>query len=184
MAKEILLNDEPITVKPIKRSEKFFFEKPGTNVLWSRVGEMAEVMPHLFLSSHLPTGDEDLLQARGVTHVLSIGHLPSKTIPEIKYSYFDVKDDPKFDIKSIFKDCLRIIEEEKSEGGVVLVHCNCGVSRAPTVVIAYLMMTEKISYEDALARVKQVRAIVNPNEGFVGQLRLLEDELKNEEGVT
>ncbi|MEQ2264787.1 dual specificity phosphatase 19, partial [Xenotaenia resolanae] len=55
--------------------------------------------------------------------------------------------------------------------GVVLVHCNAGVSRAPAVVIGYLMSCDGQSYEDALSLVKSARPASSPNPGFLEQLR-------------
>jgi hypothetical protein len=55
-----------------------------------------------------------------------------------------------------------------------------GVSRSATVVIAYLMKTRNMAYNDAHAAVKDARAIVQPNHGFREQLKNFEKQLKNE----
>ncbi|KAA8588398.1 hypothetical protein FQN60_001592 [Etheostoma spectabile] len=55
--------------------------------------------------------------------------------------------------------------------GVVLVHCNAGVSRAPAVIIGYLMSCEGQTFADALSLVKSVRGASSPNPGFLEQLR-------------
>lgn len=55
--------------------------------------------------------------------------------------------------------------------GNTLVHCHFGVSRSATLVIAYLMEKYRLSYEQAHAYVKQRRNFINPNPGFVNQLR-------------
>ena len=48
----------------------------------------------------------------------------------------------------------------------VLVHCNAGVSRAPTVVIAFLMIHQKLNYKEAFELVKKHRQQIKLNEGF------------------
>eukprot|EP00347_Sterkiella_histriomuscorum_P011202 403373359 len=58
---------------------------------------------------------------------------------------------------------------------VVFVHCAMGRSRSATCVIMYIMKRFQISYEDALDFVKSKRECVDPNEGFLKQLRQFEE---------
>ncbi len=60
----------------------------------------------------------------------------------------------------------------------LLVHCEVGVSRSATLVIALLMKTEAMSFFDALCRVRSKRIQVLPNIGFASQLQRLEHELQ------
>jgi protein-tyrosine phosphatase len=50
------------------------------------------------------------------------------------------------------------------------VHCQQGVSRSPSIVIAYLIRNHGMSYESALAFVRRKRACVKPNPGFAQAL--------------
>lgn len=56
------------------------------------------------------------------------------------------------------------------KGGVVLVHCNAGVSRAAAIIIGFLMNSEEISFTSAFSLVKNARPSICPNAGFVEQL--------------
>ncbi|CAN6901871.1 hypothetical protein Bca4012_096734 [Brassica carinata] len=71
-----------------------------------------------------------------------------------------------------FDICLDFIDAGRKEKGV-LVHCFAGESRSASMVIAYLMRTEKLSCQDALASLKQ-SAHARPNLGFLKQLDLFE----------
>ncbi|CAG8779233.1 13688_t:CDS:2, partial [Cetraspora pellucida] len=52
-----------------------------------------------------------------------------------------------------------------------------GISRSPTVVIAYIMRSQKKPLKDALAFVQGKRFIAQPNRGFYKQLKKFESEL-------
>ena len=51
-----------------------------------------------------------------------------------------------------------------------MVHCQAGVSRSVSIVIAYLIRKNRTTYENALETVRQKRPVANPNKGFVKQL--------------
>ncbi|PHJ21468.1 dual specificity protein phosphatase 1-like isoform x1 [Cystoisospora suis] len=77
------------------------------------------------------------------------------------------------------EDSLRTSEEHK-----VLVHCFAGKSRSAAVLCAFLMKSEGISLEEALARIRKVRPIACPNPSFMWQLQRYEQSLKCERGRT
>ncbi|MGB5366714.1 MAG: dual specificity protein phosphatase [Polyangiales bacterium] len=64
----------------------------------------------------------------------------------------------------------------------LFVHCEVGVSRSSTLVIAWLMKTEGMSFFDAFCRVRSKRFQVLPNIGFASQLQRLEHELQPRSG--
>lgn len=55
--------------------------------------------------------------------------------------------------------------------GGILVHCASGRSRSASVVIAYLMREEKLSYEAAYSAVESIRPEIQPTSGFCHQLK-------------
>jgi protein-tyrosine phosphatase len=50
--------------------------------------------------------------------------------------------------------------------GKVLVHCNAGVSRSSTFVIAYIMKFESLDFDSAFNKVRSVRPSIRPNVSF------------------
>ena len=59
----------------------------------------------------------------------------------------------------------------------MLVHCTAGASRAPTIVLAYLVYVKKIPLVDAYKYLCAVRPVVMPNKHFLFQLAMLEAQV-------
>lgn len=65
----------------------------------------------------------------------------------------------------------------KQSGGKVLVHCEAGISRSPTICMAYIMRTQQLRLDAAFDIIKQRRAVISPNFSFMGQLLQFESEV-------
>ena len=46
-------------------------------------------------------------------------------------------------------EAFKFLDKVRETGGCVLVHCLAGISRSPTMAIAYLMHSFRLSYEEA-----------------------------------
>lgn len=68
------------------------------------------------------------------------------------------------------------------EDGGILVHCQQGVSRSVSMVIAYLIKYYRFTFDDAKLLCQGCRKQANPNEGFEKQLRDMEEHLKKTNG--
>jgi hypothetical protein len=58
------------------------------------------------------------------------------------------------------------IAEQRAAGRGVYVHCRNGVSRSGMVVVAFVMARDRISRDEAMARVREKRAGLRPNPAF------------------
>jgi hypothetical protein len=63
------------------------------------------------------------------------------------------------------------LDQANKENQNILVHCNEGKSRAPSIVTAYLIYSRNMSFEDALTFVQERREIAKPNIRFMRDLR-------------
>jgi hypothetical protein len=61
----------------------------------------------------------------------------------------------------------------------VYVHCLAGWSRSSYVTVGLFMVERDLSYDDALARVRQRHAMARPNPHFEAHLRRIEPRLRN-----
>ncbi|XP_071948466.1 uncharacterized protein [Antedon mediterranea] len=134
---------------------------------------MSEIRPNLFLGSRGDARDNKL-RAISISNVLSIEwakpHLPA----DISNKFVYVDDDPDADLLSLMPQCVQFIEDSVENGGV-LVHCFMGISRSSTIVAAYLMKNENISFDDALVSIRKARPQARPNFGFRQQLDLFRE---------
>ena len=89
-----------------------------------------------------------------------------------------IDDDEQEKISHYFFEVHIIISKALAANKNVFVHCAAGMSRSPSLVIAYLMIENRWTYEEAINYVQRKRGIVQPNIGFVKQLKALEYRLK------
>ncbi|KAH7904829.1 protein-tyrosine phosphatase-like protein [Hygrophoropsis aurantiaca] len=94
----------------------------------------------------------------------------------------DILDKPSADLRPHLEGACRYIASSLRGGHNVLVHCQQGVSRSPAIVIAYLIHTLHMSYDDAYALVRLRRPCVAPNPGFVAALRAWEGRWRGVNG--
>jgi len=124
------------------------------------------------------THDMDLLENHHVTHILNVTTMAMVDYPDrFIYKHISITDLPETNITASFEDCFSFIETARQSGGCVLVHCMAGVSRSATIVIAYLMKSEGMTFRSAFDHVKQHRSCICPNEGFQKQLKEFGEKL-------
>ncbi|KAG8434962.1 hypothetical protein GDO86_013067 [Hymenochirus boettgeri] len=157
--------------------------------LWSHrgsTGHVNQVWPRLYLGDALMARDKGALREMGITHILNAasGRFQINTGQEfyrdLKIEFYGIEayDDPNFDLSSHFNAAAHFIKAGlQSSHGRVFVHCAMGISRAASLVLAFLMISEGLSLLDALRSVSEHRNI-SPNHGFLEQLRQLDIKLE------
>nr|CAB3240197.1 DUSP dual specificity phosphatase [Phallusia mammillata] len=139
--------------------------------------QMAQLRHSLFVSSQDPAVDKGLLHKHGVTHILNVAGLPNFFPNDFQYMSLMLYDTPEFKICDVFQDCFSFINTALDNGGKVLIHCNAGVSRSVTILLAYIMSTERVGLSKIYNELKQIRPQVRPNDGFMKQLKEFETSL-------
>uniref|UniRef100_A0AAZ1XV11 Dual specificity phosphatase 19b n=1 Tax=Oreochromis aureus TaxID=47969 RepID=A0AAZ1XV11_OREAU len=134
--------------------------------------QVGVVRPFLLLGSQDAAHDIDTLQRYKVSHVLNVAYGVDNLFPDkMVYKTLQILDLPETEITSYFEECSSFIDQTREQGGVLLVHCNAGVSRSSSIVIGYLMLREGLSFDDAYSQVKLARPSIRPNPGFYQQLQ-------------
>ena len=135
----------------------------------------------LFLGSRPRRDQVDELKRLGITHVVSC--LEDNQRPAVAFLprgfetlFLPVRDGVLETIGahlSAFLDFVR----DAGPTAKVLVHCEVGVSRSPTLVIAHVMKAQQMRFYEAFREVRTRRAQVLPNVGFAAQLQHFEHTL-------
>mmetsp|Transcript_24220 Transcript_24220/g.33960 ORF Transcript_24220/g.33960 Transcript_24220/m.33960 type:complete len:719 (-) Transcript_24220:67-2223(-) len=139
----------------------------------SRKWNADEIIDRLFLGDADSAADFDQLTDRGITHIVSL--IGSEPIYKEHFEYLiiDSLDTGEHDMISNFPKINSFIHKAR-DSGAVLVHCQKGVSRSSTAVIAYIMSMQNYNFYDAADLVCEKRPVVCPNLGFIKQLQLYE----------
>lgn len=132
----------------------------------------SEILPYLLIGNHRDASNRDRLTELGVTHVLNVtAQLPLHFESDgITCKRLAASDSGSQNLKQYFAEAIEFIDNAREANGRVLVHCQAGVSRSPTIAIAYLMARNQQNLSEAFSFVKDRRAIVAPNLNFMGQL--------------
>ena len=136
---------------------------------------MNKITDKVYLGDCFGADDENAIKAAGITHILScMGDLsPKYKDKTIIQKRIQLDDSEETNIFKYFLESIKFIENSKK----VFVHCFAGVSRSATLVIAYFMWKNKLSYKQSLEFVYKYRSI-GPNLGFRKQLLIFEEKLK------
>jgi predicted protein tyrosine phosphatase len=143
-------------------------------------------MPCEILRNKLWIGDEfaarePFLEKYPMDVIVSLGS-SSKSYSDYECSHItyhrivihDIEMEP---IAHHFEEACDFIHKHVTSGGRVLVHCQAGISRSATICIAYLMKYMDLSLRNAYALVRSARPVIEPNPGFMRQLKQFEESL-------
>eukprot|EP01083_Nonionella_stella_P177584 624619_1 len=134
----------------------------------------------LYLGNSRNAADGDTLKALGITHIVNVTSNVKNLFEAdgIEYLQCVIEDSPKANINQFFEETIQFINGALADANhhKVFVHCQAGISRSASIVIAYIMNTRGHGtrgipkFEDALAFVRERRPMVHPNDGFTMQL--------------
>ena len=100
---------------------------------------------------------------------------------EINYYHAKIDDFPYFQLNPYLDKTNSFINKAKLSGGNILIHCQLGISRSTSCLIAYMIKYLNYSTLSALQFIKKFRPNVMPNFGFLQQLKNYENKIKSKE---
>lgn len=132
-----------------------------------------KVVDCLYIGDRQTARDMDLLKQLGITHIVNAtSELRNyfEKEPGFQYIAVPVQDTDHSNISQYFDETNVFIHDAVKTGHSVLVHCQQGVSRSASVVIAYLMKHSEHSLPEAYTAVKSKRSVVKVRPNFLKQL--------------
>lgn len=129
--------------------------------------------------------DTEQLTSEGITCVVNCASRDTLTTreyypTECKYTEYEALDDAEYNIlDEHLDDFMAFMDECRGEKRQVLVHCVAGINRSASLCIAYLVIREKMTLEEAIRHCFVARPIILTNSSFVMQLIERFVDLKN-----
>lgn len=149
-------------------------------------GQYDEVYPGILLGNRAGALNKTALKKEGVTHVLNCACGSKFNMINtdegfyeglsIKFLGIPAQDFPTYKLSQHFTVAADYIDNVLKNKGKVFVHCQMGVSRSATLVVAFLMLKQRMNVIDAVSTIKAKRDIF-PNDGFLKQLCILNKEI-------
>ncbi|PNW85577.1 hypothetical protein CHLRE_03g193350v5 [Chlamydomonas reinhardtii] len=125
----------------------------------------------LYLGSYDTASRSELLRAMGITHILNTWPSNAELFKN-SFKYHTVTSTP-----VDFQECHDFLDMVLNKEQKVLVYCMTGVSRSPSVVIAYLMKKRGWRLAESYKWVKDKRQTINIKEEDVKRLQEYEVQL-------
>lgn len=166
----------------------------------------SQILPYLYVGDQAQT-QIDIISSLNIRYILSLQSLPKflddsasddgkkDLLPQansskdylvkfkscvhklIKGKCINISDTFETLVEKFFDETHNFIEEARRNRCNILVHCKAGVSRSPTIAIAYIMKWKRLHLQDAYDFVKRCRPQISPNLNFMGQLMSYERRL-------
>lgn len=142
--------------------------------------EATQIIKNLWVGGICSPSNAKNMKSHNIKMIVSAHVGASPLYPyQFEYRLIELLDIPSEDIINKFEKILPdiydvIVKQNKS----VLVHCIAGASRSATIVAAYLIKYHDMTVDTALQHMKNLREEINPNKGYIKQLRIYEKYLK------
>ncbi|ODV88293.1 hypothetical protein CANARDRAFT_188601, partial [[Candida] arabinofermentans NRRL YB-2248] len=145
------------------------------------------ILGKIYLSGFDPILKQlDLSETYGITHILSVTNdliSPKYNRSPYRNLQISITDELSTNIIEHFSESNRFINDAlfgksieagsakglKHQGGV-LIHCNAGISRSVSYLVAYLMKYYDLPLQKSIYAVKRQKKNIEPNESFINQL--------------
>ncbi len=176
MTKSMRVN-APITKLKLKLKQEDSYLSSSTPLVSPRKlteesQNCVEVVPGLFLGNYRSACHEQALLVNNIDVIVNlVAALPNKFPSKVLYENFTIADVPSFDLVDSLEAVLPIIHRHLESEKRVLVHCRHGISRSPSVILAYLMKYSGMSFEQAFSFLRGKKGNIDPNFGFLVQLQ-------------
>jgi dual specificity MAP kinase phosphatase len=153
----------------------FFYQ--GQKILDAEPG-----LGEVWLSGYHFAQNNELLRKNNIKAIVSAVDLGISYDAAVLVHALDLRDSEDEEVRFTFFPVFRFIEQERKKGNV-LVHCAAGISRSATLLLAYTMNKYRTTLDDAFSHALRRRPCLQPNKGFLLQLRKFQTDLGIPDGA-
>lgn len=148
--------------------------EPNETISFPSPSTFSLILPNLYISDMYFAHKKELLSSLSISAIINLApDVAENKFQDLSSSFtylsLHVQDNAKTDISKYFEITKRFIDKYRKTGGV-LVHCAAGISRSATIVIAYIMKTLHLPFQNAFTFVQERHPIADPNLNFLIQL--------------
>jgi len=133
--------------------------------------EPTQILPNLFIGARKDATNAATLARLKIGSIVNVTKdCPNQFEDSIQYLQIPVDDHWSQDLIQYLDQAIAFIDESRRKNVAVLVHCMAGISRSPSITIAYVMRDQKMTLNDAYNFVKSKRPAISPHLDFLGEL--------------
>jgi protein tyrosine/serine phosphatase len=134
-----------------------------------------KITSHLFMSGYECASSLDCLKTLGIDHIINLTAHKTQNLFEDQFDYssYSINDTCNYDLSAIMDQIIIDISQRVATGKRVLIHCKMGISRAPSVILAFMIRMQGKSYNSAFDELSLINPKISPNVGFLIYLQEL-----------
>lgn len=149
---------------------------------------MSQILPRLWIASVDTVRDIAFLRNNNVTHILNCAAEEPSLYPPVLAALLTSKhiplndgddDDDENAYAQILYGSKLLDVWLRNINNTIVVHCKAGISRSVAMVMAWMMLYDGRSFEEAFESIQKVRMFIFPNSYYVRVLRGLEGWTNN-----
>lgn len=142
--------------------------------------DASQIIKNLWVGAISSSSNKKNMKSHNIKMIVSAHVGGSALFPyDFEYKLIELLDISNENIIDCFEKILPAIYDVISRDYGVLVHCMMGASRSVTIVAAYLIKYHNMTTEKSIKYMKKIREEVDPNPGYIKQLKLYENHIKN-----
>ena len=135
------------------------------------------IIDNIYLGDRSAAGNETRLEENNITIVVNCAATYNSNYKRLKSIELNLNDNINEQIFPKFEVAYKFVKEYS--GSNFLAHCLEGKSRSVSFIIFYLMKEKGWDYDTCINIILEKRPFVNPNAGFVEQLKEYYDKYIN-----
>lgn len=146
---------------------------------------MSQITKNIYLGNYPNLFNSSWFKNHNIKIIIDLIRYPNNMNPNpqmrnsnIQYYHFPLVDSPEENAFRYYPKIYQIMRMAEAQNKNVYIHCFAGISRSSTMVIAYLMHKHHKPLADIYRYVQSKRNIVQPNSGFMKQLKNWERYLR------